>query len=918
MTRLRAPLWLLLAAASFPVYFGLLMFCDLTRPEFLGVRFRPGGLVVEQVVLGSPAARAGFTAGDELVGIDGQRIAHRLDLEALALNIELDQPRVFAIVRGGTPGHLSVTLGPTPSSYWRSREGVVLLGLRTMQGVTLAFALVIAFRRPRDPVALAGAWLLAGAGVFCIALPYRTALVWRHLPFPVGLLLWLPFLSAYAGGALSYVFFSLFPNRRRRSAIVWAASLAPMAAALGLYATSSVRTVYTPDHVTGGPTWPFTLLLGVNGAYLAAGLVTLLWNYRQLTDVNERRRVRVLVIGSCCAGIGGIPVIFGYWHSAADLSHSMFASGGITAGTLVFLLFPLSFTYAILRHRLFDLSVIIRQGVRYALARRALLSLVPVLGLVLALDVVLHGDQPLMDVLRTRGVVYLAIGALAVAAHLQRPRWLDGLDRRFFRERYDARQILARLVADIRQVGSFDRVAPRAVAQIAAALHPEFAALLVRQPGEQAYGVAAAAPPALTLPALSAETTLIRLVRVLGKPIEVSRGDTDWLRDQLPAAEISLLRDARIDLVVPITSRSAPTEALLALGMKRSEEPYGREDLDLLATIAESLALLLDRAAAATPSGDALAECPTCGTCYQAGVGHCAREGAALAVSRLPRVLAARYRIERRLGRGGMGTVYEARDLALDRAVAAKVMREDLVGSAEAAERFQREARSAARLTHPNVVTVHDFGVTPEHVAYLVMELLDGVTLRTELRRCTRVPAPRALALMRDVAAAVDAAHGQRIIHRDLKPENIFLVRTASAETAKVVDFGIAKSLELESVTGELALATNPAILLGTPRYMAPEQLRGEEPHASWDLWALAIVAYEMLTGVHPFAGTLATAAPGGAAAYEAHLAARLNDLPAGSLAFFVRALAPDPVDRPGSAPVFLAEFERALAPADA
>jgi serine/threonine-protein kinase len=448
--------------------------------------------------------------------------------------------------------------------------------------------------------------------------------------------------------------------------------------------------------------------------------------------------------------------------------------------------------------------------------------------------------------------------------------------------------------------------------------------LLVRQAREADFHVAAMSPPGHQLPSLSNETTVVRLMRVLSKPLEVAQGETPWLQAQLPDVEVAWLRTARIELFVPIAFSTASAEAVLALGVKRSEEPYSLEDHELLAIIAQNLALILARPSAPVIAPGAPAdrgafetfdECPTCGACHPEGAGRCSRDGARLVPTRLPRVLASRYRIDRRLGRGGMGTVYEARDTALDRLVAAKVIRDELVGSAEAEERFQHEARAAAKLTHPNVVTVHDFGVTPEHVAYLVMELLDGITLRAELAARGRLAPARALAVLGDVAAAVDAAHHERIVHRDLKPENIFLLAIHEAdvhERAKVLDFGIAKSLGADHATGVLSTATQPGLLLGTPLYMAPEQLRGEDPQPSWDVWALAIIAYEILTGVHPFAGS-PEAARGGVAGYESHLAARLVTMPPACGPLFARALAVDPQARPRSARAFSAALEEAI-----
>jgi hypothetical protein len=191
--------------------------------------------------------------------------------------------------------------------------------------------------------------------------------------------------------------------------------------------------------------------------------------------------------------------------------------------------------------------------------------------------------------------------------------------------------------------------------------------------------------------------------------------------------------------------------------------------------IAESIAPRLSGIeAVAAAAVDRFEECPTCGNCYDSGTGSCHVDSSTLVSVNAPRLLADRYRLERRLGRGGMGTVYVALDTSLDRRVAAKLVREDLVGLPGAAERFQREARAAASFSHPNVVTVHDFGVTGGH-AFLVMELLDGRTLRDTLRIEERIDCQRALAILRDVTAAVEAAHRRQLVHRDLKPENICL-----------------------------------------------------------------------------------------------------------------------------------------------
>ncbi len=215
-------------------------------------------------------------------------------------------------------------------------------------------------------------------------------------------------------------------------------------------------------------------------------------------------------------------------------------------------------------------------------------------------------------------------------------------------------------------------------------------------------------------------------------------------------------------------------------------------------------------------------------------------------------LIAGKYRIEGLLGEGGMGAVYRARHVALEREVAVKVMRAELVADAAAAERFRREAVAVARLRHPSIVTVHDFGVAPGVGAYLVMELLEGHSLQRELADRRRLEVDEALAVIRRVCDAVDAAHRAGVIHRDLKPENIFLERRSGSVAVKVVDFGLAK-LASKSASRALTLA---GAVLGTPAYMSPEQCRGEEVDARSDVYSLGCVLYELVTGRPPFGGT--------------------------------------------------------------
>jgi len=233
--------------------------------------------------------------------------------------------------------------------------------------------------------------------------------------------------------------------------------------------------------------------------------------------------------------------------------------------------------------------------------------------------------------------------------------------------------------------------------------------------------------------------------------------------------------------------------------------------------------------------------------------------------------------------------------------------------SADATARFRQEAKAAASFTHPNVDTVHDFGVAGDHRAYLVMELLRGSTLRQELTRQGRLPMTRALAVLSGVCTAVDAAHRQRLLHRDLKPENIFLVQAAGVELPKILDFGVVKSLA-PSDTTQSAGRTGPGMLLGTLRYMSPEQLRGEKPAESWDLWALSVIAYEMLAGAHPFAAASALEMHNAVLAGQATpLCKHLPQAPPGWQLFFDLALALHIESRPRSALQLFSDFKQSI-----
>ncbi len=220
-------------------------------------------------------------------------------------------------------------------------------------------------------------------------------------------------------------------------------------------------------------------------------------------------------------------------------------------------------------------------------------------------------------------------------------------------------------------------------------------------------------------------------------------------------------------------------------------------------------------------------------------------------------VLDDKYRLDELLGQGGMGAVYRATHLLIERPVAVKVLSQRLIADESARERFRREARAAGRLQHTNAVAVTDFGETRDGLVYLVMELLEGRPLREVLARESPLDPARAVSLMMQISAAVEAAHEAGIIHRDLKPGNIFLVqRPDSPYIVKVLDFGIAKLATSDEAGGELRFhdtLTGTGVMIGTPRYMSPEQCDGAQLTPASDVYSLGVILYEMLTGQTPF-----------------------------------------------------------------
>ena len=704
-----------------------------------------------------------------------------------------------------------------------------------------------------------------------------------------------PFLTVFAWMAspLAFPIIALailyFPSRSPLLTRYRSLHLVPIAAALPMIVPAIGTAFYLAgaDVMAGVARWDaahgnvfyasFAAALGINVLAVIEGV----YRYRFNHDANERRRIRMAVY-TAVPGVfayaikDGVPIVAQLLESPAPVY-----PGGIALSLQCVVLLPaFGLVYAVGVARVLGPRVVLRRSLQYALANRtlALLPLLPLAGLVITL--IRHRDETIADVAQGQAAVYVLFMAAAWSVSQYRDRARHWLDQRFFREEYDARKILMALANRVRFETDPGDLATMVVTQIDQALHPELTAILAGgledgrlTPVSVLHGSAESLPQ---------QGGLASMLRWSEEPLEIILNDPRSPARRLPVEEQEWLECSGATLLVPVTGSDGALIAVIALGEKRSEEAYTREDKQLLASIAAQMGLGLDvarlrrlstggattqlesdAARAVTPVVQPLTECPRCGRCEDPDAAVCPADGAVMRpVPSIPRVVDNKYRIEQLLGRGGMGAVFRARDTRLDRMVAVKVVRADLLNDGDAKRRFRREAQIVARLQHPSIVSVFDYGTFADGGAYLVMELVRGEDLRHVLQREGRLDAPRALRIMTAVCSAVEAAHREGVLHRDLKPENILL--PGGEVEAKVLDFGVAKVVAEDRREDDLTIAggslvTAAGVIVGTPAYMAPEQLHGHPPDARSDVFSLGVVAFEMMTGELPFGrGTLA------------------------------------------------------------
>lgn len=286
-------------------------------------------------------------------------------------------------------------------------------------------------------------------------------------------------------------------------------------------------------------------------------------------------------------------------------------------------------------------------------------------------------------------------------------------------------------------------------------------------------------------------------------------------------------------------------------------------------------------------------------------------EAVAAAIAAVPDIIADRFKLEGEIGKGGMATVYKAVQLGLQRPVAVKLLKPELALNTDMTERFMREARTMAKLRHANAAMIFDAGNLPDGRHFIVMEYVKGQTLAQALKQEKRLSAERAVKIACEICDVLAAAHNLGIVHRDLKPSNIML----TDDGVCVLDFGVAKVVADVTDFTTTLMSTSPGMIIGTPRYMSPEQCTDQPVGTKSDLYSLGVLLYEMLAGQPPFTEKVQPILlMKQASAQPASLARMREGLPSNLVKVVHRLLAKRPDDRPASAEVVRAMLMQSIA----
>ncbi len=602
-----------------------------------------------------------------------------------------------------------------------------------------------------------------------------------------------------------------------------------------------------------------------DGVVSAAACLVLLRNYRLLMDMDSRRRIRWAVLSFC---FGGISVLLlrllqltsSFTHTRKLDAPIEFVDAVTTfAGGLI----PITLAYAVVKHRVLGIRLTIRRGIQYLLAKNVLRLLLFAPVLIVLVQIVREPNRTLSDlVLHSSWSFYLLVMGTAALSLRYRRDLSNWLDRRFFRIALQEEETLLVLSESIKNAGTEKQLASAVANQIELALRTEGVNVFLRSPSDGSLQ-----PVSHSSSGVRGAEDILKSHYVDDSALDSAVAVPVPVEDAL--SPYMLQDEARECLIVPLLGTEGKNLGALVLGPKKSEQRYSRKECELLEAIASQTAMACEvlrlKRSVEQESRQRIAvlgrlereqiqllnECLECGECFDTSRTHCPKDGAELQLT-LPveRMIAGRYRLNRRLGAGGMGVVYEATDNRINKLVAVKIMLGELFGNRHALARFRREAQTVASLRHPNIVGVHDFGRLPAGGAFLVMDLAPGLSWRTHLRLTRLLHPDRVAGWIEDVCAGVAAAHSSGIVHRDLKPENVIISDRSDREAALILDFGLAK-LHSEATPDGPAVSV-AGLAIGTRSYMSPEQRSGKSVGPASDIYSIGVMTLETLSRSSP------------------------------------------------------------------
>lgn len=659
-------------------------------------------------------------------------------------------------------------------------------------------------------------------------------------------------------------------------------------------------------------------------------LPALVWKAAH-AHADERRRA-VIFVGGLAAGIAptvAVAALGSVWPALDEYVSLHLAS--VSLVLYAFLLStPLTTGYAVLVERVLEVRALAGQTLRYLLAKTSLTLLVVVPLAAAGAAAYAHRHLTLAE-LASQGTVrsFLALAAVGLGAAALRAPLMAAVDRACFRHDADHPALIERFAMVCRQSRSLEDL-ERALAACGASAFAAERAVLLWSPGHRLdfLPVSGAARP------LAHDAVLVGALEHVGSALLCNLESLTAPVHLLPRDERQWLADHDIGIVGAISNQQGTAIGLVGFGRKRSGLAYGDDDRAFMSALTAAASAIVGDASlgwrphgaeteAGDPQGDAghAVECRACGAVVRAEVTRCPRGCAGpLVPAAVPWLAFGKFRVEARIGAGGMGVVYRATDISLDRAVALKTL--PLVNP-EGARRLRNEARAMAAVQHPNLAVVYAVE-TWRGTPVLIVEYLPGGTLADRLRGGA-LPVGEALGLVRVLAGVLEALHAAGLVHRDIKPSNIAF---DASGTPKVLDFGLSYVLDV-APRGESAAASTDTEFddgrfrasamsvwgCGTPLYVAPEVIDGAPPDPATDIWSVSVVLYECLAGRNPFAGeTVRDVVERIRSAEVADVRTFTPACPAPVAAFLNRALSRDRRARPADAVALQADLDHLTA----